>query len=65
MEDVHARPDTRCIAIHIVRDAAGHLMQDPRIAWFRVHAENHKSIHHHNAYAQLAWDRAGSERSPA
>ena len=37
----------------IVRNVAARLGEDPRIAWFRVHAENHESIHNHNAFAEI------------
>jgi GTP cyclohydrolase IB len=39
----------------MVRNVARHLQDDPRIAWFEVHAENHESIHNHAAFAQVAW----------
>lgn len=35
----------------MVRDAAVRLREDARITWFRVRAENHESIHNHNAFA--------------
>lgn len=38
----------------IVRNAAEMLMEDPRVTGFRVRAENHESIHGHNAYAVVA-----------
>lgn len=38
----------------IVRAVAAELRADARIAWFRVHAVNHESIHHHNAFAELS-----------
>jgi len=37
----------------MVRNAAVHLREDPRVTWFRVRAENHESIHDHNAFAQV------------
>jgi GTP cyclohydrolase I len=37
----------------MVRNAAVRLREDPRITWFRVRAENHESIHNHNAFAQV------------
>jgi GTP cyclohydrolase I len=39
----------------IVRNAALILREDPRIGWFRVHAENQESIHNHDAFAQVEW----------
>ncbi|MFO7567827.1 MAG: GTP cyclohydrolase FolE2 [Enhygromyxa sp.] len=43
----------------MVRNVARRLQDDPRIAWFEVHAENHESIHNHAAFAQVAWSRDG------
>ncbi|MBV9464356.1 MAG: GTP cyclohydrolase I FolE2 [Verrucomicrobiae bacterium] len=37
----------------LVRAVAVKLRADPRIAWYRVEAENFESIHNHNAYAQV------------
>ncbi len=42
----------------MVRNVAVRLREDPRIKWFRVRAENHESIHNHNAFAQATWQRA-------
>jgi GTP cyclohydrolase IB len=42
----------------MVRNVAVKLREDPRIAWFRVRADNHESIHNHNAFAELSWQRA-------
>jgi GTP cyclohydrolase I len=42
----------------IVRNVASKLQDDERIAWFRVHALNHESIHNHGAFAQIEWVRA-------
>ncbi len=39
----------------IVRNVAGKLQRDPRITQFTVTAENHESIHNHNAYAVVTW----------
>jgi GTP cyclohydrolase I len=39
----------------IVRNAAIILREDPRVAWFRVHAEYQESIHNHDAFAQVEW----------
>jgi GTP cyclohydrolase I len=41
----------------MVRNAAVRLQADRRIEWFRVRAENHESIHNHNAFAQVSWVR--------
>ena len=47
----------------IVRDVSLNLLEDDRIVWFRVEAENHESIHSHNAYALIERDkREKSER---
>lgn len=42
----------------MVRIAAEQLMKDPRVTWFRVHAENDESIHNHNAFAELQHSKA-------
>jgi GTP cyclohydrolase I len=41
----------------IVRNVAEKLMSDPRVVRFTVKAENHESIHSHNAYAVVSWER--------
>ena len=41
----------------MVRNVAGRLQADLRVAWFKVHAVNHESIHNHGAYAQIEWQR--------
>lgn len=41
----------------MVRDCAVALRADSRVDWFRVHVENHESIHNHAAFAELAWQR--------
>jgi GTP cyclohydrolase IB len=41
----------------VVRNVASRLRGDARIAWFRVHALNHESIHNHNAFARIEWSR--------
>lgn len=41
----------------MVRNAAAKLRDDPRVAWFRVKAVNHESIHNHSAFAELQWSR--------
>lgn len=40
----------------LVRNVAKHMMQDHRIMWFFVEAENEESTHNHNAYAAVASD---------
>jgi GTP cyclohydrolase I len=35
----------------LVRNVAERSDREPRIAWYRVEAENFESIHNHNAYA--------------
>ena len=44
----------------MVRNVAVKLRDDARIAWFRVHARNDESIHHHNAFASTTWRRPAS-----
>jgi GTP cyclohydrolase I len=61
------RPDERHVTMQahdnpvfvedIVRNVATCLREDPRIAWFRVHALNQESIHNHNAFAEIEWER--------
>lgn len=61
------RPDERHVTMQaydnpvfvedIVRTATEQLKDDHRIARFKVHAENHESIHGHNVYAVLEWSR--------
>ena len=61
------RPDERYVTMQaydnptfvedIVRSAAEQLKNDPRVARFRLHVENHESIHSHNVYASLDWTR--------
>lgn len=41
----------------MVRNATQRLRDDPRIAWFHVHAENLESIHNHSAFAEVEWSR--------
>jgi GTP cyclohydrolase I len=70
------RPDERHVTMQaydnpvfvedIVRSAALRLQADDRVAWFRVRAVNHESIHDHDAFAEISWERpltgrAGSE----
>jgi len=42
----------------MVRNVAVRLRDDTRVTWFRVRAENHESIHNHNAFAQVTWTRS-------
>ena len=42
----------------MVRNVAAKLKSDERVAWFRVHAVNHESIHNHGAFAEIRWGRA-------
>jgi GTP cyclohydrolase I len=39
----------------MVRAVAVSLQKDDRVAWFRVHAVNHESIHNHSAFARIEW----------
>ena len=41
----------------MVRNVAAELRADNRVAWFRVHAVNHESIHNHGAFAGVEWSR--------
>lgn len=41
----------------IVRNVARRLIDDPRVAQFSVTAENFESIHNHNAFACVEWQR--------
>jgi GTP cyclohydrolase I len=41
----------------MVRNVAVRLRSDPRVAWFRVHALNHESIHNHGAFVRIEWRR--------
>lgn len=61
------RPDERFVTMQafdnpafvedIVRNVALHLMQIEKVAWFNVHVENFESIHNHNAFACVEWQR--------
>lgn len=61
------RPDERFVTMQaydnpvfvedMVRNAATRLQDDPRVEWFRVHAVNHESIHNHDAFAEVEWQR--------
>jgi GTP cyclohydrolase IB len=62
------RPDERHVTMQaydnpvfvedIVRNAAIKLQADERVRWFRVRALNHESIHNHDAFAEITWERA-------
>ncbi|MBS1807651.1 MAG: GTP cyclohydrolase I FolE2 [Acidobacteria bacterium] len=41
----------------LIRNVAGRLQHDSRVAWFRLHVENHESIHNHNVFARIEWAR--------
>ena len=47
----------------IVRNAAVRLREDARVTWFKVRAENHESIHDHNAFPQVTWARPREQTS--
>lgn len=61
------RPDERFVTMQafdnpvfvedMVRKAAEQLMNDERVVWFRIHAENDESIHNHNAFAELEFSK--------
>ena len=61
------RPDERFVTMQafdnpvfvedMVRKTAEQLMDDSRIIWFRIHAENDESIHNHNAFAELEFSK--------
>ncbi len=61
------RPDERHVTMQaydnpvfvedVVRIVAQQLQPDERVIWFRVYAENHESIHNHNAFAVVEWQR--------
>ncbi|MCD4708927.1 MAG: GTP cyclohydrolase FolE2 [Candidatus Sabulitectum sp.] len=61
------RPDEKFVTEHaynnpvfvedIVRNVAEKLGKDKRVIQFTVTAENHESIHNHNAYAVVTWTR--------
>ncbi|MCX7990726.1 MAG: GTP cyclohydrolase FolE2 [Proteobacteria bacterium] len=46
----------------VVREVALKLMEDKKIIWFSVEAENFESIHNHNAYAYIERRRDGIGR---
>jgi GTP cyclohydrolase I len=45
----------------MVRSVALVLRNDPRLAWFRIHALNQESIHNHSAFADVEWVRSTVE----
>jgi len=47
----------------IVRGVAQRLSKDKRVAWFRVQAVNHESIHSHNVFACVEWTRPQPARN--
>lgn len=46
----------------MVRNVAVQLRGDMRINWFQVRADNHESVHNHNAFAQVTWTRKGHNK---
>ncbi len=42
----------------MVRNVAAQLREEHRVAWFRVYAVNHESIHNHAAFASVTWTRS-------
>jgi GTP cyclohydrolase I len=46
----------------MVRDVAGTLNQDDRVAAYRVESENFESIHNHSAYALIERDKDDEAR---
>src|SRR5437667_152241 len=61
------RPDERHVTMQaydnpvfvedMVRNVAARLQTDERVAWFRVNVINHESIHNHNVFARIEWER--------
>ena len=45
----------------MVRNVAVKLREDKRVLWFAVRAENYESIHNHNAFAKVTWQRIGED----
>jgi GTP cyclohydrolase I len=45
----------------MVRNTATRLRADARVAWYRVHAVNHESIHNHSAFASVESDVSGRQ----
>jgi GTP cyclohydrolase I len=44
----------------VVRNVVAALKGDPRIVWLEVRAETMESIHDHNAFAVISWNRDGA-----
>ena len=65
------RPDERFVTMQaydnprfvedVVREVGLRLVQDKRVLWFHVSAENLESIHNHNAFAEIEWSREDAE----
>jgi GTP cyclohydrolase I len=65
------RPDERYVTMQaydnprfvedMVREVGVLLVNDPRVVWFKVNAENLESIHNHNAFAEIEWSRKDAE----
>lgn len=61
------RPDERYVTMQaydnpafvedIIRNMAVRLKSDARVDWFQLQVTNYESIHHHNAFAQVTWQR--------
>lgn len=61
------RPDERHVTMEaydnpafvedITRDMAVRLKENKRVKWFHVQVESFESIHNHNAFAEVTWDR--------
>ncbi len=61
------RPDERHVTMEayqnpafvedITRDMAVRLKEDERVAWFHLQVENFESIHNHNAFAEVTWEK--------
>lgn len=61
------RPDERHVTMEAyqnpafvedtTRDMAVKLKEDERVAWFHLQVENFESIHNHNAFAEVQWNR--------
>ncbi len=54
--------DNPVLVEDMVRNAAVALQLDARVAWFRVQAVNHESIHNHNAFACIERMRVAAAR---
>lgn len=61
------RPDERHVTMEaydnpafvedIARNVAQSLMDDTRVAWFKVTCVNQESIHNHDAFSEISWTR--------